>query len=598
MVSDERAAARPEADFVDFAGVHEGPALRVAALVCGDAATAERVVLEALAAIASDWGTAREEGPAAALRAELHRRALDAAPPEVPGPDGLGPPTAADVEPRGDLLTERRVATLAVLTRLTARQRSLAALRWLEERPDAETARLSGLDAAGLRDGLDTIRAGLGPVLGVEEGDPPPTDDEVRDLLELVTDEEPGQTPLADRAWALARERRRTLRRRVLLGGVAVLAGGAATVSVLGREDPPARRPAPSPSPSPGDERLDGVVVAGATVHLAPTPEAEARLPLYPDARQLALPERLGPGNGPLELLSPAGTTASVRAVYLVRVTDEGYQPALFLPRQSPNPVLVAMAPLRGTVDASGNASFPIGPRTIDSDRHRLVFAQPGAVVLLEVRSGRTRRFPVPDQTLTTAGWATDARTVVATSEKKSWLVDTRTGEVSETVVPVNAGWADIGVAGGDTVIRGYSGRGSIVDVVSLEGPQIDVHGESISNIEGWACSAAYLGPIEATGNRIEGLAAAQRDTRPYLTVLAASTAEGVMATPYRPLGWGPRDTVLLESRTLSSVGRPVLRLLAWDVIEARLYQVAELDTPAYPAPGASDDLFTGAWAL
>jgi len=41
-----------------------------------------------------------------------------------------------------------------------------------------------------------------------------------------------------------------------------------------------------------------------------------------------------------------------------------------------------------------------------------------------------------------------------------------------------------------------------------------------------------------------------------------------------------------------------VLRLLAWDVIEARLYQVAELDTPAYPAPGASDDLFTGAWAL
>ncbi len=592
----EEAGRSAEADFVEFAAAREGLAVRSATLVCDEPVLGERVALEAFTHLARNWSAAREEGPESVLRVELHRRAVAAV--RDPVPDA--PPDPPATHPGGatpagvDVLTERRAAVRTALTRLTARQRSAAVQHWLEDRPEPEVARVLRTDPGVVHEDLRAVRAALAaadvrPVPGVDETHP-------RELLELVADEL-DEPPLAEEAWRRAVGARRTARRRAVLVGGVVVAAGAAATALLGRDEPARRTLRPSATPTPGAGRLTGVQVAGAAVYFAPPPDEEEGLPPYPDAAETALPGKLGPGTD-FVLLSSAGSTASVRAVFLIRVGDDRYQPALFMPRQAPAPLLVPMAALHAVSDPAGNRTLPVGPRTIDSERHRLVFPQPGAVVVLEVRSARTFRFPVPDEHLTTAGWASDGRTIVATGSSGSWLVDSRTGEATATVIPVNAGWADVGATEAGPVVRGYSGRGQIVDVRSVDGPRVDVSGEAISTTEGWACRLTFFGSVEAMQNRVQGLFAVQRGLRPQPRILAATRAAGVQLGAYRPLAWGPRETVLFESRSNAATGRPVLRLLAWDVLEARLYRVASLDTPAYPVPGASDDPFTGAWAL
>ncbi len=420
------------------------------------------------------------------------------------------------------------------------------------------------------------------------------SDGELRELLDLATEEVP-EPALAAEAWEAARRHRRTVRRRGLLIGAVVVAGGAVAATVVGGGD---AAPGPPPEPTGGaDGRLESILVAGARVYLAPDPRLEPGLPLYPEAARMALPQRVGPGvERPLDTLSPAGSQAPVRAVYLVRIGEDRYQPAVFLPRQSARAQVVAMAALHAT-EGSG-LGISLDPRTIDADRHRLVFPQPGEVVILEVRSARTRRIPVHDDGLTSAGWATDGRTVVASSGTAGWLVDTVTGDVARAGQPVNPGWAGIGVGGGSSGrarIQSFSGRGQMLSVRSLEGPDLDVYGSSVSNTEGWACRGAYLGQIRATGNRMQGLVAVQGDLRPAPRILAAAASAGVPLGAYRPLDWGPADTVLLESRSLEA-GRTVLRVLAWDVIEDRLYRVADVDSPVDDP--AATQAFTGAWML
>ena len=95
----------------------------------------------------------------------------------------------------------------------------------------------------------------------------------------------------------------------------------------------------------------------------------------------------------------------------------------------------------------------------------------------------------------------------------------------------------------------------------------------------------------------MQGLLAARSDPATPPRVLAA--VEGAQLAVYRPLGWGPRDTVLLESRS-GDVGRSTLRVLAWDVTGSRLFRVAEVDDPVEPdgTDAARAQAFTGSWAL
>ncbi|KRE62562.1 hypothetical protein [Nostocoides sp. Soil756] len=588
-MTDEGARRRRDdvADFLEFAAARQAPVLQAASVVVRDPAAAHQAAVRTLAALAADWPRVREDGPEANLRSRLYREAL----------------AVASVDPEGDVTADigpvdgvdaRRAAAVRVLDALPPRVRAVAALRWLDDRADTATAEILGVPVEQVHDDAALVLVRFGTV--DERPDRrPATEDEARDLLELVAEAVP-DADLGPEAVETARVRRRTTRRRAVLAGGVVVAAGATALALRPSDGPV--RPRPTPSPSASDGRLRAVPLAGATVHLAPAPDDEPSLPPYPDAAALALPERLGPGRDPLEPLSPAGTQASVRAVFLLRTGEDRYQPAVFLPRQTPSPLLVPMAPLRATEDRAGNRGFPLSPRAIAADRHRVAFAQPSAVVVLELRTTRAHRYAVPDVHLTSAGWASDGRTVVATGGEGNWLVDTSTAEVTSTVLPVNAGFADLQTLEGRTVVRGFSGRGTIVDTSSVDGPELEVQGDTVSNTEGWTCGPVYLGPVPSTGGRQQGLAAVQRDGRPRLRILAASTARGVQAQAYRPLGWGPRDTALVESLSTDGAGRPVLRLLAWDVIEARLYRVASVDTPAYPADGASDDPFTGVWAL
>jgi hypothetical protein len=76
--------------------------------------------------------------------------------------------------------------------------------------------------------------------------------------------------------------------------------------------------------------------------------------------------------------------------------------------------------------------------------------------------------------------------------------------------------------------------------------------------------------------------------------VLAAATGPLVPKGAYRALGWGPRDVVLFESRSERAGFQGIVRrVLAWDVNEGVLYQVADVDRAA-TTPGE----FSGSYAL
>ncbi len=313
----------------------------------------------------------------------------------------------------------------------------------------------------------------------------------------------------------------------------------------------------------------------------------------------LGLPRPFGPGpDRPLELLSAAGSGASVRAVFVVRVGDDRYQPAVLLPRQAPRPLLVGMAALHRVPAGDGLTARLVGPRTIDDGRHRLVFPQPGAVVVLEVRSGRAHRFPVDDPDLDRAAWAADGRTIVAGSAHTDWLVDAVTGRAARASGPVQAGRTDLVSPGGEVVVRAFSPGGVLSGERPVGGPTVQVFGRSASGLGESVCRAGLFGEVVSTGGRTQGLVAVLDEPAPRPRLLAAPAGPDTALPAYRPLAWGPHDTVLLESRTLpSGAGRPVLRVLAWDVARDRIYRVTEVEGGAETSASGGEE-FTGDWAL
>ena len=83
-------------------------------------------------------------------------------------------------------------------------------------------------------------------------------------------------------------------------------------------------------------------------------------------------------------------------------------------------------------------------------------------------------------------------------------------------------------------------------------------------------------------------------DLPPKPRVLAASTGPLVPKAAYRALGWGPQDVVLFESRSeRAGFQGMVRRVLAWNVNEGLLYQVADVDRAA-----ASPGEFSGSYTL
>ncbi|WP_392545257.1 hypothetical protein [Oryzobacter telluris] len=422
---------------------------------------------------------------------------------------------------------------------------------------------------------------------------------DLRDLLELASDDVP-ETDLATDAWETAVRHRRTVRRRALLGAGAVAAAAAVT-SVVVRETPSGTGVAGRPTPSP--TRLRNAVVGGVTADLAPDPGDETALPLYRDAATLGLATLIGFDDAMRlpKLGAEAGrptNTASVRAVMLAWTPGaEGLMAVLHLPRAAAglDYLVCSGVPLVRADPTQSGGGIVLGPRTIRDDRLAVVLPQPGEVVVIDARNGTADRIPVPDSTIHRTGWAKDNRTVVAHGTDRTWLVDTAEGTVAEATSVVGAGWVDLVTVDGVTELRTFSAAGASTGSRSLRGPVIEVDGESVSNTEAWVASHAYLGQTYGGAiARSQGLIAVQGDLRPIPRVLAATRSPAVPKGCYRPLAWGPQDVVILESRSFAGLSaRPTLRLLAWDVIGGGLSRVGEVGPVGTNAGG-----FTGSYAL
>jgi len=275
--------------------------------------------------------------------------------------------------------------------------------------------------------------------------------------------------------------------------------------------------------------------------------------------------------------------------VFLVVAEGGGYHLVLFAPDA---PFQVEVPALRVTYGA-GRESV-LGPRSISDDRHRVVIPQPGRVVVLDARDGGVVTVEVPDPTLSLAGWARDRTTVVARGRDYGWLIDPRTGELRRGRGAVNPDWADLsqGDAGGQ--LRSFSGTGELTGIRPLLGAPVVPNTTSVSNTEGWVAGGAFLpGVYQEAVNRSQGLVAVHSDLPPTPRVLAAPTGPLVPKGAYRALAWGPRDVVLFESRTeRAGFQGMVRRVLAWDVNEGLLFQVADVDR-ASGAPGEFSGTYT-----
>ena len=360
-----------------------------------------------------------------------------------------------------------------------------------------------------------------------------------------------------------------------------------------------ARRPPPLPTAPTAaatvgaDGRMPTAEVDGVTVFLAPDPPAEARLPRYPDAGRLAIPRHLGPAPVAIRAqLEPGGAVPQpLRAVFLVVAAGGGYHLVLFAPDA---PFQVEVTGVR--INQREGVQSALGPRSVSDDRHRLVVPQPGRVVVLDARDGSALDIEVPDPTLSLAGWARDRTTVVARGRDYGWLVNPGTREVRRAAYAANPDWADLAQGDGTAAAAHLLGVGRADrqhGAARATGGADHRVGVEHRGLGGRRCVPPGRLPGRPwTGRR--GSWRCSPTCRRAPRVLAATTGPLVPKGAYRALAWGPRDVVLFESRSeRAGFQGLVRRVLAWDVNEGRLYQVADVDR----ASSAVGD-FSGTYTL
>lgn len=572
-----------EAEFVEFAQSRQGALLRAAYLVCGDSDVAQRVVQQTLVALARQWDQVGEERPDAVVRRILFRDAVASWRRREHPTTRLG----EDDEDLGDddpEVQRHRAEVLAALDTLTPPQRAVVVVRHLEDRGEEEAAQLLGRP-------VRAVRADHESALGLLPW--PPRD--LREELEFASEDLP-ERDLVEGTWEqAARARRAVVRRSVLGAGVALAGVAVATVALREPDAQPGPLPTSTLTTGVADGRLPLLEMQGVRVYLAPEPRSEGRLPVYPLLDELAIPVNFGPGDqGRRAVLGEGGLSGvpqAVRAVFMVVTDGERSSPVVYAPGAPTPYVLVPQVRVPQTFGRSG----PLGPRAISDDRHRIVLHRPAGVVVLDVRDGSMLEVPVPDPTLVLAGWARDGQTIVARGRDAGWVIDPRTAEARRSEAAVSPDWSDLVDSGGAAVLRTFSGQGEITGSKDLRGPPVVPHSSSVANTEGWVSTGAFLPETyQREIERSQGLVAAQGDLPPVPRVLAATEGPLVPAQCYRALAWAPAAVVFFESRSQ----RPgfqgtVRRVLAWDVLRARMWRVADVE----PAGSGVGD-FTGSYAI
>jgi hypothetical protein len=237
--------------------------------------------------------------------------------------------------------------------------------------------------------------------------------------------------------------------------------------------------------------------------------------------------------------------------------------------------------------DAAGNAHPPLGARAADG--MRLVFPQPGAVVVVDVRTGSVAGIPIPDPHLEWAGWANTQADphIVATSADGVWLVDpdartvTRPTQGDEAMAGRYALVADPRGATLDEIDGGVRGQ------TALPWPMLEPWGDTMGATStgpdlNWVASAALLGDTTNKGldatRPYQGLVALRVSGVPLkgdLEMRLAVLGDDPPRTKgcCRVIGWDPSGRKVLYV-TESSTGAHVL---AWDVENGTFARVTQV---------------------
>jgi len=551
-------------EFADFVRARQHQLLRAAYLVCGDAQVADDLVVGALGTLALQWAKVKDDSPDAFVRSRLYRSAISAR----HSAGRSAPHLAGDTPPH----------EVAVLDRLSPRQRAVTVLRFFEHRSERDTA--------------DILGASLGSVRSQSRSG--------ETLASLLADvaEPVGERDLVDAARARAAQRRHR-RRRVAMGAVLGAVGLAAVVLVLPRGgDRDGALPAPGPSASTATSReaqwdTRAFSLLDVTSQVGPDPEQLGTLPRIDDLTrsQLALPEVLAfsPVLQMPTLSEVGGNGAPVRAV-LLRYSAEGLRPVLVRPTLSNPFMLVDTITLVPNMDAGGNTSEPLEVTAIARDRRHVLFLQSGKVLVLDAFSGEVQTIAVADKYLEGGGWTSNGESVIAWSDTSQWRITPATGKVQRLGGVAHPGRHQLTVVGDDgmRVLR-FDEQGAPNG--TFTGPRVlgDVWGSTFTNSDNRVATGGFLSQVAARAANtlhperlFQGVFTVDSDGMTSPRLLIAPGSEGVSAGCCEVLGWAYKDQVLIRWNSRD--------LLAWDVDSGGLRRVSTL-------PGSQERAVIGASA-
>lgn len=402
---------------------------------------------------------------------------------------------------------------------------------------------------------------------------------ELSERLDRLSEGVP-EPDLVGRAWAEGQVARRHGRRRSALVGLAAAAVLAvvAGIGVLAPDPAPDRTPASTTSST---SSADGLVthrtIDGIPVDLLPPAERLGELPAYPDSEAVALPERLGWDEDEdlptLGTRSPLGDLP-VRAVMLRALGGGRYHAVLHVPGRSEPWIEVD-----GVTVVGGRRHGEVGPPRLDgdwisTDRSHVALPVADGVAVVDVHRGHVEIVPV-GESIVDLGWAGDGALLAA--GEKHWRITGEPGtRTARRSAPLSPRPEDIVAAGpGSSRLQriSYDGAGRRVGVRDLP---LEVGGTmagTVSNIEGWSAASVFLG--RSVGEELgayQGAYAVQIDMSPRPRLLTPPVSDTTHKGGLQPLGWGPRDTLLVLSS--SAEGE---RVLAWDVIGGGVSRAGEL---------------------
>ncbi|GAA2738848.1 hypothetical protein GCM10009867_32060 [Pedococcus aerophilus] len=526
-----------DADFARYVRARQHRLLRAAHLVCGDERLAQDALESALATVAARWPRVREY-PDTVVRQHVYREALAAA--KQAGTESLAAELATELatEPASESVRGSVDGSVGGLAALTPRQRAVVVLRHFEERSESDAAEVLGESQATVAGEEQKALATLG--MGAEA---------VGGFLDRAS-QRLVEVDLADRAWALALDRRARRRRRAL-SGIGSVAAAAVVVAVALGVERGGSSPSPGPTPS---------TSVTAPVNRLPDGTMYAAMPLEGDEDQLpdydaGLPSAIDPEGRAVELSSLAGPPPDVVAVYLRRAGT--HYRAVLVPKGRTQ-VVVDGLDLLPTRDAGRNDGVPLGPKAISADGRWVVFAQPRAVVRLDLRTGSFERYAVPAEDLAVAEW-TDGQTVRARTADRSFTLDLGSSSPRAVAAAPAAERLDP---------RGL--------------PVTDLVGETVS-AGPWSASGAVLdqvvtSPVIVRGNGpiYQGLVAVSGAGEPGRVLLAPESPDGQtgrFVSCCTALAWADPSTLLFRS-----AGYDGSWVLAWNVRTGRVYDVTRLD--------------------